>query len=175
MRLKLRLYARDLDLIALKHIEGFKFTNALRAALVSYVETGECERIYPPPRNTEEKIDLRAAEQINISLNEEKHAAVIEWLLSLRPGMRSTAIKTVFRSAIACPELSYFRSDSSIILEREESGAATAHIAKQTAETSTKTDQPADDTPKPSAADKAPGKTMDETELDLFEDFFEQY
>jgi len=115
MKVRLRLYnTRDLDLIALKHIETFRFGEAVKEALVEYVQHGECSKIKIP--NIHPIVTQLKNEQVDILFNEVKHKAVIDWLLSIRQGLRSSAVKTVFRSSIANPNLDLYHSDSQYIV-----------------------------------------------------------
>ena len=114
MRIKLRLYLRDLDLLALKQHPAIRIQRLIRQALMDYVTNGECARIRVPPGAPTQIVAKN--DSINITLNREKHEPVIQWLLGLRPGMRNSAIKTVFRSAIANPDLSAFALNSDLIV-----------------------------------------------------------
>lgn len=112
MRIKLRLYTRDLDLLSAKQIMDNEFGAAVRKALLEYAEHGECSRIYIP--SADKPIILRN-EQVDISLTRAKYQPVVDWLISLRPGVRNAAVKVVLRSAIANPALSAFRIDGAVI------------------------------------------------------------
>ena len=114
MRIKLRLYTRDLDLLSAKQIMDNEFGAAVRKALLEYAERGECSRIYIP--STDKPIVLKN-EQVDISLNRSKYQPVVDWLLSFRPGVRNAAVKVVLRSAIANPALFAFRIDGAVIEE----------------------------------------------------------
>jgi hypothetical protein len=90
------------------------FGAAVRNALLDFVEHGECSRIHVPPSST--PIIIRN-EQIDISLTKAKYQPVVDWLLSLRPGVRNAAVKVVLRSAIANPVMCAFGTDNFIVEE----------------------------------------------------------
>lgn len=177
MRIKLRLYARDLDLIALKYNHCFHFNKALRTALVEFVRNQKCTRISVPVVVLPEII--LQEECVNISLDEKQHADVIAWLNGIRNGMRSYAIKAVFRSAIENPILDLFNAESVLVIDKapitttptqtdktvKDSPEKSDVVTPQSVvEQSLSTDNPVD----------ANGD-LDEKTLDLFEDVFELY
>lgn len=130
MRIKLRLYPRDLDLITLRQNKSFNFTKALRNALVEYVKNGYCERIFLP--NIQASVVLRN-EVVDCQINEDEYPDLVTWINSMAPGMRSAAIKTVFRSAIATPQLYAFNSHFVLQVSRElqEKTKANQHRAEE--------------------------------------------
>ena len=115
MRIKLRLYSRDLDLIALKHVPNFRLGKAIRAALVEYVETGMVNRIFVELPATFPTLPLN--DQIDISFTGEEQEKVAEWIKNLKPGLRSFAVKTVIRAAIGNPILAMYAMDETISLQ----------------------------------------------------------
>lgn len=117
MRIKLRLYLRDLDLLVLKQYKGFNFGSAIREALYEFVTFGECSRIQVPPSATE-PIILKP-DQVDISFTKEKYSDVVEWLMGIKPGMRNIAIKSVFRSAIRNPAVWAFACNSNTIIPED--------------------------------------------------------
>ncbi len=136
MRQKIRLYAKDLDLLTLKQLPGFRIGTAVRKALYEYVEYGKCERLHI---NYGSRIPIEIKrDAFDISFDGEKYQNVSKWLESIRPGMRSAAVKTVFRSAIENPVLFAFACDSTIIIKDAELAAAAKRdeekIAVQTVE-----------------------------------------
>lgn len=121
MRIKLRLYPRDLDLLTLKQTHTFNFSAVIKRALSEYVEDGECTRIYVPHVPNQE-IVLKN-DSVDITFSEDMYHEVIAWLLSIRPGMRNTAVKTVVRSAIANPVLSAYKIDSNLVVKDKDAKA----------------------------------------------------
>lgn len=114
MRIKLRLYPRDLDLLVLKQMSDFGLGDVIRQALYEYVEFGECKRIHVN-FDPETPVTL-CHDQINVSLTKDKYQKVAEWLTSIRPGLRNCAIKAIIRSAIATPALFIFAENSNLIM-----------------------------------------------------------
>ena len=112
MRIKLRLYSRDLDLIALKYTPEFRLGNAIRTALTEYVRDGAVSRIHV--EMSEDLPELPSLDQIDISLANETYADVIAWLTGLKPGFRSVAVKTIIRSAIGNPILEMYAADAQV-------------------------------------------------------------
>lgn len=122
MRIKLRLYPRDLDLLTLKQNPSFNLGAAIRQALYEYVQYGECSRIhvvYDPTQSISLDHD-----QVNISLTKEKYQDVVAWLSGIRPGLRNCAVKAIIRSAIANPVLFAFAENSNLIMNDEKMAAA---------------------------------------------------
>ena len=114
MRIKLRLYARDLDLIALKYTPNFRLGNAIRTALLDYVKTGKVNQIYvEAPAVLPE---LPQCDQIDICITGEAQEDVVSWIMSLKPVFRSVAVKSVIRAAMGNPILAMYAVDSSIPL-----------------------------------------------------------
>ena len=114
MKIKLRLYPRDLDLIALKHNPNFSFNKVVRMALHQYVTTGHCQKVEVPI--CERQQYTLQGEECNITFNDEVFSEVVNWVNSIRPGMKSAAIKVVIRAAIANPDLELFGLDSDLII-----------------------------------------------------------
>lgn len=128
MRIKLRLYTRDLDLIALKYIPDFRLGAAIRTALTEYVETGAVSRISVPA--AQPKLPLPQFDQIDISIAKPSQQKVVDWLLSLKQGYRSVAIKTVVRAAIASPILYMYNiNNDSMLLPTDAKNAAHYAVA----------------------------------------------
>lgn len=121
MRIKLRLYPRDLDLLTLKQTHTFNFSSVIKQSLYEYVVDGECERIYVPHIPNQE-IVLKN-DQVDITFSEDMYHEVIEWLLSIRPGMRNSAVKAVIRSAIANPVLSAYMINSNLVVKDKDAKA----------------------------------------------------
>lgn len=172
MRIRLRLYSGDLDLIALKYNRNFNLSSAIKRALLEYVTLKECSRIQVPP-DTLEPITL-SVEQLDISLNDERYADVITWLRSIHKGMRSYAVKSILRSAIANPCLDLFYIDKGLLLTK----AATHNMMMDDAENNkqnTEFAQSTGKTSKTNGTSSGSGTNVD-SEFDLFEnEFFEQY
>lgn len=184
MRIKLRLYLRDLDLIILKQHKHFNLNTSIRQALCDYVRNGSCDRVFVPDIGDQQFVLKN--EQTDITFNNEQHQDVIEWILSIRPGMRSSAIKTVIRSAIANPVISPFMSNSDLVMLENTEGhdktksasnrppereSATSTVVQFVPTAETKS------TPTPSPWDKQHNhaNTGDDDEIDLLEIDFENY
>ena len=125
MRVKLRLYTRDLDLIALKYIRGFRMGEVARNALAEYVRTGTVCRCRVPV--TEIVRELPAMSQVDISLPPERYQDVIDWLLQLRPYSRCAAVKTIIRAAIENPPLWAFGQEVTV-LSPQKDGSSSTHV-----------------------------------------------
>lgn len=189
MRIKLRLYTRDLDLIALKYIPGFRLGAMIRTALIEYVETGAVGRILLPTANLD--IPLPQYDQINVSITGPSQQKVIDWLMNMKPGFRSIAVKTIVRSAIGNPildMLSYegckillpFTTKGDTIMSQDEPESPLSHDSTYTSEQENKTTPSASiqtgisktsSTDTGSTTDDNRGKynTSDDDELDLFD------
>ena len=104
MRIKLRLYQRDLDLLTIKHNPLISLSDIVIKSLYTFVETGECARISIPRFESTATLHIsEKAEECNITINEEKYPKIIEYLYSLRDGMRNNAIKVIVRASITNP------------------------------------------------------------------------
>lgn len=147
MRIKLRLYPRDLDLLTLKQNPSFNLGAAIRQALYEYVQYGECSRIrvvYDPTQSISLDHD-----QVNVSLTKDKYQDVVAWLSSIRPGLRNCAVKAIIRSAIANPVLFAFTENSNLIMNDEKMAAAVR------SERPVKKDQVIEKNPSPTEAKEA--------------------
>lgn len=91
-----------------------EFGPAVRKALLEFVENGECSRFRIP--EPDKPIVLKN-DQVDISLTKSRYQPVVDWLQSLRPGVRNAAVKAVIRSAIANPAVFAYRTDSNIIID----------------------------------------------------------
>lgn len=127
MRIKLRLYPRDLDLLTLKQTCGFNLGAVTRQAVYEYVKHGECSRIYIPVYANQEVVLKN--DQIDITFAEGKYDSVIEWLSNIRPGMRNSAVKAIVRSAIANPILTAYMNNSNLIISDKQ---VQAYISEKT-------------------------------------------
>lgn len=164
MRIRLRLYARDLDLIALKHNPNFDFKNTLKTALQQYVTTGYCCKVtVPPPDNNYSNIVLQS-EICDITINENVYSEVVEWINNLRTGMRGVAIKAVLRAAIENPDLQLFMENSNLIVPQKEDNNKFKKETKQKNKIDEIKTPPKDDINKPV-----------EVEINIDDDWFENY
>lgn len=174
MRVKLRLYIRDLDLLALKHNPGFNLGSAIRQALWEYVEYGECSRIrvpHAPPNAVVLKND-----QIDISFNKDKYQKVVEWILSIRPRMRNSAIKAVVRSAIANPDIGPFLTGSAIIIpEKTEKAMAAAMPPTESGSENTSTTVSKPQTASNPSKNETPNANSGDGTIDCWEFDFDNF
>lgn len=175
MRIKLRLYSRDLDLIALKHVPNFRLGKAIRTALVEYVETGMVNRIFVELPTTFPTLPVN--DQIDISFTGEEQERVAEWIKNLKPGLRSFAVKTVIRAAIGNPILAMYAMDETIALQpAEKSDSNVSQNSVQSKIVSTpNTETPVDNRGKDGLANEKSEEPIEtdpsdsDEELDLFE------
>lgn len=102
MRIYIRLYRRhDMDLITLYKNRNFNFRRALKHALHAYIEK-EPFLFYAPPSVPDMcKKDFNSCYRINVDLDEEKDADIIDFLdTAVRDRMRNAITKTIMRGCM---------------------------------------------------------------------------
>ena len=115
MRIKLRLYAKDLDLIAFSEV--YDIGDCIRTALYEYVTHGHCLTRFSYPKY-DKTIVYSGEKTINVTLNDNKYNEVIKWLKSIHIGLCSSAVKIVLRSAIETPNMTYFMKDGPLQIDK---------------------------------------------------------
>lgn len=174
MRIKLRLGADDLDLIALKYNRNFKFSYAVKRALLEYVTSGECTRIQVP-YDSLTPVGLVPV-QIDITLNETEFSDVISWIKGIRKGLRNTAVKIIIRSAISNPNMGLLMIKNDHLIAapaRVEAQVGSTLYSNPTGELCTRPNPTVHFVNEPLSQNK---ELNNEEEFDLFaSDFFDQY
>lgn len=102
IKVRLRLYARDIDLIAAKQNSSIQFGDLFRNALSEYVSYGYCSKVNIPKSQKSIRYEKT---QTDITIFDKE---VIEWLSRIPSGFRCTVVKIILRSAINNPDLSLF-------------------------------------------------------------------
>lgn len=171
MRIKLRLYTRDMDLIALKHIPGVKLGSIIRVALLEYVDSGKVTPICVPIPSALPQ--LPQSDQIDVSFTGNDQKRVVEWINRLKPGYRSFAVKAVVRAAISNPILEMYALDSELLVkqETETPEAACAHTPLQQTPAYSRYPQGSESSPsqKKSKVEFTTNQNDCDEDLDLFE------
>lgn len=95
MRLKIRLYPKDIDLIAIRGNPNIKIESIIQTVLSEYVASGINTKIHIPPCDSQ--VVYIGCPQLGITIHDE---SVIAWIKSLPAGERCNIVKTVIRTAI---------------------------------------------------------------------------
>ena len=95
MRLKIRLYPKDIDLIAIRGNPNVKIESIIQTVLSEYVANGICTKIHIP--QCDSPVVFIGCPQLGITIHDE---SVIAWIKSLPAGERCNIVKTVIRTAI---------------------------------------------------------------------------
>lgn len=102
IKVRLRLYAKDIDLIAIKQNPAIQFGDLFRTALSEFVAFGYCNKVNIP-RLTKSVVYEKI--QTDITIFDEN---VIKWLSNVPSGLRCTVVKIILRNAINNPDLTLF-------------------------------------------------------------------
>lgn len=99
----LRLYRQhDIDLITLYKAPNAGFIKAVKHALHAYIKH-EAFLFSMPEGADITSNNFKASYRINLFLDEDKDADIIEWLDNIKPLMRNAAIKMIFRGYLIGP------------------------------------------------------------------------
>ncbi len=114
MKVILRFYRQhDLDLISLHKYQGFCMSSAIKKSLNAYVNN-KTLCILAPSANKLEYSTIPKQVQLIVNLDENLDKKEIEWIKSLRAGMRNSAIKNLLRGYLSHPAMSAYSSDEEI-------------------------------------------------------------
>lgn len=108
MKVILRFYRQhDLDLISLHKTNGFSITTAIKKSLNAYVNH-QTLCIQAPSANKLDYKSIPKQIQLILTLDDELDKKEIDWIKSLRIGMRNSAIKNLLRGYLSYPIMSAY-------------------------------------------------------------------
>lgn len=109
MILTIRLYKRhDLDLLEIKNRDGFEMEKQIKKVLAAYA-SGQSYNIKLPEKTIVKNLPADCRIQIKLSQKDQK---IIDFVKEIRPGVRNSAIKMIFRSYLPCINIRpYFISE----------------------------------------------------------------
>ncbi len=122
MFVTIRLYRQhDMDLISLYNMKDFKFLKKMKSALIAYSKKEDYPINIPSFRVVPGYIKYITV--MHIKLDEKKDAEAIKVLTSMKPGLRNSFLKAMFRNYLTnIPLTSYENNDDGLIfLKRTES------------------------------------------------------
>lgn len=111
MKVILRFYRQhDLDLISLHRSSGFCMSSAIKKSLNAYVNN-KTLCILAPSANKLDYSSIPKQIQLIVNLDENLDKKEIEWIRSLRAGMRNSAIKNLLRGYLSYPIMSAYANE----------------------------------------------------------------
>lgn len=111
MKVILRFYRQhDLDLISLHRSSGFCMSSAIKKSLNAYVNN-KTLCILAPSANKLDYSSIPKQIQLIVNLDEKLDKKEIEWIRSLRAGMRNSAIKNLLRGYLSYPIMSAYANE----------------------------------------------------------------
>lgn len=111
MKVILRFYRQhDLDLISLHRSSGFCMSSAIKKSLNAYVNN-KTLCILAPSANKLDYSSIPKQVQLIVNLDENLDKKEIEWIKSLRTGMRNSAIKNLLRGYLSYPIMSAYANE----------------------------------------------------------------
>lgn len=142
MILTIRLYKRhDLDLLEIKNREGFEMEKQIKKILAAYA-SGQSYYIELPEKTIVKNLPADCRIQIKLS---QKDQNIIDFVKKIRPGVRNSAIKMIFRSYLPCINIRpYFISEDANFIKKNEKDQPQERPEKKVTaikETTTKKDE----------------------------------